>query len=43
MLFLNFLNGVLENNGIIIRIGHFRVHIFASSYWPTNLQKMTLK
>ena len=42
MLFLYFLNGVLENNGIIIIIGHFQVHIFASSYWPTNLQKNNL-
>ena len=28
MFFLYFLNGVFENNGIIIIIGHFQVHTF---------------
>ena len=34
---------MLENNGIVVIMGHFKVHIFATSYWPTNLQKNNLK
>ena len=32
-----------ENNGKIIIIRCYQVHIFASFYWPINLQKNSLK
>ena len=38
-----FLNGLLGNDGKVIIIGHFQVHIFGSSYCPTNWQQISVK